>query len=554
MTCGLALVFILGAGMRFYGLGVQSLWLDEACTWCTAEHPTLRQVAVQDRTWNMYPPGYPFLMHFVVKGLGESEVLLRLPSAIVGTLAIALMFWVGARFWSYREGLVAAGFTAVSLFPIYYAQEARPYAGLLFLVLASTVAWSYVMEDLLRGRRPRGWVFGLHVVAGILTCYWHYFGLLFIVLQGAASVVILPRKVRSAAWVLAGYGLMALGFTAWLPGLWFHWSHQHLGPQNPVPGSGIFVSFFDYISAMFSHGRVRAPLSKAAAGAALAAMALVFLRGARAWRKAPKNPVRRRILWARGILLAGWLLLPFLLAFFKSTTSTSVFTHRNLTISLPAVYLLTARGLWLLPLPKRPVSHAVLAAVLLGAMLGRVLVFSGYYSFPHKDQFREAVDFVMQRQASPKGALVVGFGHNDATYRYYFKRYGVEHRLDLWAGREKDISELERLLEESRARYVWYLTADPYPDQTFAEYLNTHFTGQLKQEFSGVTVYLLEHRDLPPGTAEHPLGSSHLLSPFPAHSRLCALCASCGSIPFADTNAPPQARLLPGRPQHPLPI
>ncbi|HRK35743.1 MAG TPA: hypothetical protein PLJ47_14195 [Candidatus Hydrogenedentes bacterium] len=99
------------------------------------------------------------------------------------------------------------------------------------------------------------------------------------------------------------------------------------------------------------------------------------------------EPHERKWHWTLAIIMLAWLLAPFTFAYIKSVYSASVFTHRNLTISLPAVYLIAARGMLAIPLPKFG-RTALVAAI---AMLAFTrLATSGYYAAPHKDQLREA--------------------------------------------------------------------------------------------------------------------------------------------------------------------
>ena len=489
----LTVILVVGAGLRFYGLGLQSLWLDEICTWHTASHPTLHQVVFEDRAWNMYPPGYLVFMHFIIACFGDTETVLRFPSAVASSLSLVVIFLLGARLWTAKEGLVASGLTAALLFPIYFAQETRPYGMLLLFVLVATFCWTYVIEDFRRGQRPAWWMLYGYASAAVLCCYWHYFGLLFIALQGLGTVLVLVRRRRALLWTLGMYCVIVAAFSPWFPSMWWHWSHQGAGPQNPPVETGVLVSFFDYVSSLFSHGQTTQSRSRWVTWAVLALLVLVLAHWvwelARKWRE----PEARRGLLLRGAILGVWFLAPFLFAYVKSVTGASVFTHRNLTVSMPVVYLLTARALMLIPMPGRTWGRGVLAAVLLAASVVRI-VQSGYYTNPSKDLFRAAVGVVVKNDQQYENALVAAYGSLPSCYDYYFKRLGSDRRVEVWAGKQEHIPQVLEALQNKGTRYMWYLCATPPPDNAFVTFLNEHFLLKSTWNCFRVDVYLLEAR------------------------------------------------------------
>jgi 4-amino-4-deoxy-L-arabinose transferase-like glycosyltransferase len=128
----LALITLLGGVLRFYRLDHQSLWMDEVLT-VLSSHTSLASVLFDPPVDPNIPPLYYLLMS-ALQGLGDSEIALRMPSAVVGVLSIPLMYSV-ARQWLGRTALLAALLLAVSPLHVWYSQEARPYALLIFLAL-----------------------------------------------------------------------------------------------------------------------------------------------------------------------------------------------------------------------------------------------------------------------------------------------------------------------------------------------------------------------------------------------------------------------------------
>lgn len=135
-----SLILSLGSALRFYGLDHESLENDELASWVEIHHENLGSM-IEGLRYGMSPPLYHILLYFVIKHFGDSEVALRIPSAVSGVLSIIVIFFLGRHLYSEKEGLMAAGLTALLWCPVYYSQEARVYSLLLLFTLLSTYLW-----------------------------------------------------------------------------------------------------------------------------------------------------------------------------------------------------------------------------------------------------------------------------------------------------------------------------------------------------------------------------------------------------------------------------
>jgi 4-amino-4-deoxy-L-arabinose transferase-like glycosyltransferase len=93
-------IMLLGAVLRFYGLGFQSLWGGELASWDFGGRDTVSRL-VRDGT---QPPLYFLILHFARWIFGDSEWALRLPSAVAGWLCIPAIYLLGKKLYSEREG------------------------------------------------------------------------------------------------------------------------------------------------------------------------------------------------------------------------------------------------------------------------------------------------------------------------------------------------------------------------------------------------------------------------------------------------------------------
>ena len=147
-----ALVVFVGAALRFYDLGAESYWGDEVHTLHVALGGT--KSLLSEFVEGNNPPVYLALMALWVRLAGTTELATRFLSAWAGTAAIAALYAIGRHLFSRKVALVGAGLMALSEFQIWYAQDSRYYALLVFTSLISF----YVFLIALERDRPSLWI------------------------------------------------------------------------------------------------------------------------------------------------------------------------------------------------------------------------------------------------------------------------------------------------------------------------------------------------------------------------------------------------------------
>jgi len=176
----LAAIVLLAAVLRFWDLDRTSIWFDEAVSWLQSRESFIN-VFVRTASDN-YPPLHNLVLWPMIKLFGDSETVLRVPSAILGTLGVAMIYQLGADLWDRRTGLLAAFLLAVSPIHIWYSTEARMYA---LLSLCSIVfVWSLVRVC----QRPGPFNCLLALAAGAAVLYTHIYS---VFLFAALNILIL---------------------------------------------------------------------------------------------------------------------------------------------------------------------------------------------------------------------------------------------------------------------------------------------------------------------------------------------------------------------------
>jgi mannosyltransferase len=471
----LGLLLLLGAGLRFHGLGRESLWNDELDSRRVSGAPTAREVFAKTLAQDGHPPVHNLLLHFALRAWGDSEAALRFPSALAGVLSIAAIFVLGRLLYGTAEGLLAAGLLTVLWCPIYYSQEARPYSLLLLLVLVASCFWIALLRRWEGGDSPIGLAAG-YVLAALGCCYLHHFGAGLVFLEGLLAFL-LSRRRRA---VLFTWGGVLAGY---IPGMvYLLRQRRHSGSWAWIEPPGL-RSVTEYLKFLFNYSRTVA--------AVVLALGLLGLLYARYTRRAPASADAERRIGpiAPSTLLALWLVVPLLGAIAVSYLSFPLLTNRNLIVGLPAAYLLLARAVTVLATGWR---RAALGTLLVAGLLGHLLFGMRYYAVPGKEQFREAVAEVVASDPDPAGSVVIGRAYHREYFDYYFARLGSPRRVDLVAGTAADVPAARALLDARKPARVWLLAGHLPVEARFLAFLRERYDLGEHRELVGAEVWLFE--------------------------------------------------------------
>jgi hypothetical protein len=200
----------VAAGLRLPFLAQQSLWIDETFTRQIALAPHLSDVWSMVKVTESTPPAFYWLCWAVMHGTGsESDAMLRLSSAVAGTLTVPTAFLAFRRALGTRVALAVAWLCAVSPVLVWYGLDARAYA---LFVLLGLVNLAALLRVLGRPSRARCAAWALTAV----LCVWtHYFAVFFI--AGQVLFVLLARGGPARRSILAWSGLVALGALPLVP-------------------------------------------------------------------------------------------------------------------------------------------------------------------------------------------------------------------------------------------------------------------------------------------------------------------------------------------------
>ncbi|HVO70950.1 MAG TPA: glycosyltransferase family 39 protein [Aggregatilineaceae bacterium] len=396
---GVILIMLVGFALRVWNLGGASLWTDEALTAVRADAPFRQSLASIMAAGNQSPL-YFWAMRLVPH---STDMLLRLPSALMGLLGIGLMMLIVVRLYRDREmALWAGALLAVNPFHVWLSRTARPYS--MLFVLGLLVSYFFLM--LLRGNRTRAmWVgftissmvaYSTHfttvalpaaqyVLFAFMLREKHGFFRRWIIAQAVAAApalfwvyIVLRQPMAIASEWIPRPGLRDIPLTLWNMTLGydgvFKW---HMVPGLMVVTLGIVLGM----------------------GYALQ----------------ERRTNRKNFLWL-------WLVVvPFFPIFIMSKYVVSIYVDRYFTVLLPGVLLLIIWG-WMHY--SRQVWRIALGIMVATGVY--VVLFSFYDGSFRRADWRQAADYVAE-QVQPGDAIMLDRDNALEAFSHY---YGVnEHVL-----------------------------------------------------------------------------------------------------------------------------
>jgi uncharacterized membrane protein len=197
----LGALIVLAAAIRIITIDNQSFWQDEALTAYEAQLPfgaMLHTVAHVETT----PPLYFVLIWAWGHVFGTGEIALRSVSTIAGVALVPIAYLAARELISRWAGVLAAAFTAVNPFMIWYSQEARAY-----MLLGALCGASFLFFVRARRDPSRRWL-AWWAVCSSLAVMTHFFAG-FLVAPEALWLLWAARS-RVAAAAVAAVGVVQL--------------------------------------------------------------------------------------------------------------------------------------------------------------------------------------------------------------------------------------------------------------------------------------------------------------------------------------------------------
>ncbi len=225
---GLAGLTLLGLAVRFASLGLQSYHHDEVITAMRVIPGSFGDMLHSVKASESNPPLYYTLAWGWAKAFGTDEFGLRSLTALFGAATVPVGYLIGRQLASRRAGLVLAALIAVNPMLIWYSQEARSYA---LLVFFGALALLFFVRAL---NSRRGADLAFWALASALALCSHYFAVFAVAIEAAWLLLALRDRWRAVLPALAAVGAAGL---ALLPLASSQNNPTHIGwiENSPLP-------------------------------------------------------------------------------------------------------------------------------------------------------------------------------------------------------------------------------------------------------------------------------------------------------------------------------
>ena len=477
----LFLIVAVGSALRFYDLGTESLWLDEATSVRTSALDV--NSLVIERAGAGHVPLYFIILHFWVNLTGTSEAAVRSLSAIFGILTILITCLAGKELFNYRVGLIASLLSSISYFHIYFSQEARPYALLLVLSVLSYLFFIKILKY------DRNWYYVSYFVVNFLLGYTHFYSI-FIITSQIFYFCLFWNRYRVQRWrfieTLAGIALSLIPALFLLGLTYLKLTVRGFWITRPSSST-----LFDTFAIYAGYGWGRDILLWLFSLLALLSLRLVKRTEGKWILRKPLGSLKS-MSWSIGfesvdevLLLIVWLLFPVLIPFLVSQVTTPFYFFKYAIGASPAFYLLVARGISIFNAKKW-----------LSLILPLIITLSGlglhsYYVNDVKEQWREVTKLV-ETESREGDVIVICANFCQKPFDYYYK--GDLPRLGI--RREADTNVVAKSIDDavSGKDRLWLILSHGCDKTPLQEYLMKRYGEMiiLEEKFIEVHVILFE--------------------------------------------------------------
>lgn len=234
-------LLLLAAIFRWFRIESQSLWYDEGYSLVfsggRSVWESMARIAGASGS-ERFQPAYFVLLHLWRAVLGSAEFWLRSLSAILGVVAVVVVYVAAHQLLNAKAALLAGLGIAVSAFAIIYSQEVRPYALIVLVAAVQLWAAARIVSEPSATHRWK-WVLWASFFVG---SFCSLFMLLFSGALVASAWLCQPRRFMWGMWGVSAVFLVPASLFYAAPML----EHRDLAISTtgqPVAQNAVFVAY-----------------------------------------------------------------------------------------------------------------------------------------------------------------------------------------------------------------------------------------------------------------------------------------------------------------------
>ena len=441
------LICCVGFFLRFYDLGGESYWFDEKMSLYFSQQ-NLVSIFNPPPYEIQIPPLYYVLLHFWIGLLGTSELAVRSLSAIFGSLSILAIYKLGKYLFNVKIAIYSSLILAVSIFQIYFSQEARMYS---LLTLTTLISIFFFLKSL-NENRLRFWV--SYIIVSILMLYSHFYGIFILIFQFFYLVFYYRNKTGYAKNGFIAFFLVILGFVPWVikifettPYILEGYSAIAWIPEPNIiviletilifcNSSVISLLVFGYsTTGIFKLDGVKKYFNRSSFFERLKRIKTGFF-----------DPQKFSINFC-----LFWMAIPIILSLLISLIFQPIYIPKYLILVSPAFYLLVSKGLT----KKNPKIQYILLLIL---VIDSAMISYSYYTHLNKEQWRETALYIQEREDAGD-LIIINAPWLELNFEHYYDGSNVVIGI-------QTIDQLNEVLSTTEHNKVWLIlshdiVADP---------------------------------------------------------------------------------------------
>ena len=462
----LFLIMIIGVIPRFYHLGYENVWIDECFSLKEAERLSFWDALISIKEENTNPPFSFLFIRYWIMIFGDSDFRIRFPFALMGTISIIVIYFVGKELFNSKVGLVSSIIMSLSMVHVLYSQEARPYA---IFTLTTLLSLLYYIRIMKYGKFRE---YTYYIIPTIIFLYTHYFSIFTLFMQNIVFFLYYKRfKVSIRNW----FCMQSIIAFSCIPILWFL-KKQFNTTQIAIFGQ--FTSKYGFMS-VFSE-----------MGVLLVILPVLIILFSVAIIKITKFDILhffRKIGFNRNIFLvfAGILLL--LSALVLSRVTSSIFIFRYSHFIYPIFYILFAKGF--IMLKKQQKTILTISFILVSSFL----LFNYHFDVPRKAEWKNVATLI--ESDYKEGELIIMLNKiTSVCLNHYYSGNNLDVvSLQAYSNDIKNQEELSRLIANNdleNRKGVWLILSHAHNTRGFyRKYLNNSRNHDFKKVYKSIDVY-----------------------------------------------------------------
>lgn len=472
----LFLIVAAGTFLRFKDLTFQSLWLDELISVFSSSPSQSFSDIIRHYQGDPHPPGFFLILHYWLKVFGWNEFSARFLPALIGSLSILSVYFLGKECHNKNTGLIASTIVAFNHFNLYYSQEVRPY---ILLFLAASLSYTFFI----RGLKKQNWkTLILYSLSSALLIYSHYYSLFILlsqVIYFLYHIIFEENIFRPKLLKFFGFSavIVTLLYAPWLPTLLKMTARKSHWIKKP-PKPDFFITLFDdafgnepYLVLLFS------------------GLLLVLLFHYVNLKKQRAFDEEQLILNRSLPVLFAWIFFSLFIPYYRSIVNIPMYHVRYALGTLPAFMVLVAVAIE--SFKNRTFKILLLSTVILVSWLN-IFYHKDYYHRVTKAGWKAAVELTLNEKKQKENLFVIS--NDSPRYNFYFQSRQPAVKVfpailpslkNIIAGDAKD-AEIRLLDSEQQVKYAPQFTA----------LLNKHFKRIREDNFYLIRSSLWIRKDL----------------------------------------------------------